>query len=60
MKNTMTDVQAYKELMLGGGQATVPCMKIELPDGQVQWMYESMDIIDFLSDNLAEIAQPSA
>ena len=38
-----------EELLSGGGQLKVPCLKIEEEDGSVRWMYESSDIIDYLS-----------
>ena len=31
----------------GGGSTTVPCLRIRR-DGQEEWMYESLDIIDYL------------
>ena len=38
----------YKaELLAGGGEVKVPCLKIESDEG-VQWMYESTDIIQYL------------
>ena len=37
------------ELIAGGGRQTVPCLRIELDDGSVQWMYESADISAYLS-----------
>lgn len=36
-------------LMRGGGKTQVPCLRIEQADGSVQWMYESDDIIRYLS-----------
>jgi len=35
------------ELLAGGGEVKVPCLKIESDEG-VQWMYESADIIQYL------------
>jgi len=35
------------ELLAGGGEVKVPCLKIESDEG-VQWMYESTDIIQYL------------
>jgi glutaredoxin len=35
------------ELLAGGGEVKVPCLKIESNEG-VQWMYESADIIQYL------------
>jgi len=36
------------ELLQGGGQLKVPCLRIEEENGDVRWMYESGDIIDYL------------
>ena len=37
-----------KELLAEGGRLKVPCLRIEQPDGQVQWLYESDDINRYL------------
>jgi len=37
-----------EELLQGGGQLKVPCLRIEEENGDVRWMYESGDIIDYL------------
>ncbi len=47
LRDTLLDPAARRELIEGGGRATVPCLKIER-DGQVRWLYESRDIIDYL------------
>src|SRR6056300_669099 len=39
--------QYRAELLAGGGEVKVPCLKIESDEG-VQWMYESTDIIQYL------------
>jgi glutaredoxin len=39
-----------EELLAGGGEYQVPCLRIELPDGKVQWMYESADIVRYLRE----------
>jgi len=39
--------QYRAELLAGGGEVKVPCLKIESDEG-VQWMYESADIIQYL------------
>ena len=39
--------QYRAELLAGGGEVKVPCLKIESEKG-VQWMYESADIIQYL------------
>ncbi len=46
--------EAYKnELLSGGGQLKVPCLRIEETEGDVKWMYESSDIIRYLEQRYA-------
>lgn len=47
LKDTLRDAHANDELIRGGGKRTVPCLRIER-DGEVQWLYESRDIINFI------------
>lgn len=47
-RDVNTDPAAEKELLAGGGEYQVPCLRIEKEDGSVQWMYESSDIIRYL------------
>lgn len=42
------DERYKKELLAGGKEYQVPCLRIENSDGSMQWMYESSDIIDYL------------
>lgn len=42
-----------QELMQGGGKTQVPCLKIEREDGAIEWLYESMDIVNYLNDRLS-------
>lgn len=37
-----------QELVEGGGQQKVPCLRIDKPDGSSEWMYESEDIAEYL------------
>jgi len=37
-----------EELIREGGKRTVPCLRIEKTDGEVQWLYESNDVIEHL------------
>ena len=37
-----------QELLEGGGEIKVPCLKISTEDGQVSWLYESDQIIEWL------------
>jgi len=48
MKDTFIDRAARAELIAGGGKPQVPCLRIEQPGGEPQWMYESSDIIRYL------------
>ena len=47
MRNIHADPQALHDLRTGGGSTTVPCLRIRR-DGQEEWMYESLDIIEYL------------
>ena len=48
LRNT-SDRQNHAELIKGGGKTQVPCLRIDDGIGNVQWMYESDDIIQYLS-----------
>ena len=37
-----------RELLEATGRRTVPCLRIESEEGEVQWMHESRDIIAYL------------
>ena len=50
MKDTMRDPVAFRELLKGGGRATVPCLRIEDDAGAVRWLYESNDIVEYLAE----------
>lgn len=41
-----------EELLAGGGQLKVPCLRIR-ENGEERWMYESSDIIDYLNGRFA-------
>ena len=57
VRDVLRDREAYEELVAGGGRQTVPCLRIErtADDGsvQVQWMYESADIMAYLADRFS-------
>ena len=48
-RDTKRSDNAKQELLAGGGLLKVPCLRIEDGQGKVQWMYESTDIISYLS-----------
>ena len=45
--------QHREELLNGGGEIKVPCLKLVTDTGEVSWMYESNDIIQYLQDNFS-------
>jgi glutaredoxin len=51
-RNAQTD--PYRsELEAGGGHIKVPCLRIQGNGDEVQWMYESKDIIEYLRGRFA-------
>lgn len=50
LKNTLTEPNNRQDLIQGGGRSTVPCLKITGEDNQVEWMYESRDIVQYLKN----------
>lgn len=49
--------QVYRdELLAQGGKVKVPCLRIEQADGNVEWMYESSEIITYLEQRFAKTA----
>ena len=64
-RNTLTietrDVKrsasAREELLAGGGNLKVPCLRIENERGQAEWLYESSDIVRYLKDRFAKSPQ---
>ncbi len=53
MRDTLQDLEAYKELFRGGGRGMVPCLKIDHGDDNVEWLYESLDIMKYLDQNMS-------
>ena len=59
LKETMFHPDNNAELVAGGGKSQVPCLRIENgnenenENGDIQWMYESIDIIQYLRKELA-------
>ena len=48
---------ARADLLAGGGQIKVPCLRIE-NKGVVVWMYESDEIIEYLERHFGETSEP--
>ena len=42
------DMKRSYKLLAGGGHLKVPCLRVEERRGQVEWIYESSDIIQYL------------
>ncbi|MDD2700894.1 MAG: glutathione S-transferase N-terminal domain-containing protein [Sideroxydans sp.] len=48
LRDAQHDAEHKEALLQGGGKVQTPCLRITGDDGQVQWMYESGDIIRYL------------
>ena len=51
---------ARDELLAGGGNLKVPCLRIGNGEGQVKWLYESGEIIGYLEGRFAPTESSSA
>ena len=51
MRDTLRDLEAYRELVVGGGRGTVPCLRIKDGETGETWLYESLDIINYLQNH---------
>ena len=54
LRNIKDDANYKSELIAGGGKKQVPCLKIKNEQGEVQWMYESSDIISHFKNHLSD------
>ena len=50
LRNISNNEEYREELIREGGKRTVPCLRIEKPDGEIQWLYESKDVVAHLQD----------
>ena len=41
------------ELKIEGGKIQVPCLRIAEDDGSARWLYESAEIVDYLSERFS-------
>lgn len=53
LRDTQKNQQHRQELIEGGGEVKVPCLKITHDDGRIEWMYESDDITSYLKKSFA-------
>jgi len=52
-RDARNDPQWNQELIEEGGKYQVPCLKITADDGNVQWMYESTAINQYLDEKFS-------
>lgn len=52
-RDAKRDASRKDELVNGGGALKVPCLRIEDEKGEVSWMYESSDIIQYLESRFS-------
>ena len=55
LRDAQKNMQHRAELLQGGGAIKVPCMQIRDEHGNVQWMYESSDINQYLKTRFASV-----
>jgi glutaredoxin len=53
LRDARNDMAIKQELVALGGRHKVPCLRIETPDSEDQWLYESNDIIAYLKANFS-------
>lgn len=53
LRDAQNNPRAREDLLQGGGQIKVPCLRITDEQGHSQWMYESADIIRYLHQHFA-------
>lgn len=53
MRDAQHNQEYRQELLQGGGQIKVPCLKIIDEQNNVKWMYESDDIVSYLDKRFA-------
>ena len=53
IRDAQHNLENREALLLGGGTIKVPCLKITDKNGEVRWLYESDDIIDYLKQRFA-------
>lgn len=48
LRDAQNNARFAEELLAGGGQRQVPCLRIVESGGSIRWMYESGEIIAYL------------
>jgi glutaredoxin len=52
-RDAKREASSREELLQGGGEIKVPCLRITDDQGKTTWMYESNDIIEYLQGRFA-------
>ena len=50
LRDAQHDQNHRQQLLNGGGQIKVPCLKVKNEDGNHTWLYESSDVIQYIKD----------
>jgi len=50
-RDALRDAPSRQQLLQGGGEIQVPCLRITREDNSVEWLYESNDIIKYLEES---------
>lgn len=53
LREAQHDTKNRGDLLQGGGKVQTPCLQIVDEHGNIQWMYESNDIIQYLQHRFA-------
>lgn len=48
LRDAQHDQNHREQLLAGGGQIKVPCLQIRNANGEVEWLYESDNVIQYL------------
>jgi len=57
LRDAQHDASHRADLEQGGGKIQTPCLQLSDEQGNVQWMYESGDIIQYLQQRFASAQQ---
>jgi glutaredoxin len=52
-RDALREESSREELLTGGGEVKVPCLRITDDAGKTSWMYESSDIVAYLQERFA-------
>lgn len=55
LRNIQLQSEHHTDLIQGGGKPQVPCLRVE-QQGNSQWLYESFDIIEYLTKHQNQLA----